>query len=536
MGDSVEAVPLLSTREDRLSPSLAPWQSVVLLLPIIWLYTPILVRLFLQWVGPNSDPNFQHGIFVPLFALYVLWQDRKKLRTIPPESFWAGLPLVALALFTLVFGILGAEIFLQRVSLLILLAGLILLFRGQTFFRAILFPWAFLILMIPPPTLIMQHITFPLQLLASRLATNLLRLVGVPVLREGNTLTLAAMPLDVAEACSGIRSLLTLVTLAIIYGYLMECRKWVRVVLVCLAIPIAVVANSFRVFGTGLLVQYVGKDAGQGFFHEFEGWLVFVVALVMLFAVHRVISFIWKSGPVAAHDLAGVETSVSKRPADEIRMSAWSPRFGIAAVLLLATAIGLQAHSHNEVFPPRESLSSLPSQIDGWTGTDIPIDQETLNVLGPGEFLLRDYAHESQPPAPPVNLYIAYFPTQRAGDTIHSPNHCLPGAGWIPTSRQIIQLSGPDGSSFPVNRDVVSKLGDRQLVLYWFQAHGREVASEYQAKYYLIADSIRMNRSDGALVRLMTPMRQGESADAAQARMMKLGSQFLPLLDNYIPR
>jgi EpsI family protein len=212
-----------------------------------------------------------------------------------------------------------------------------------------------------------------------------------------------------------------------------------------------------------------------------------------------------------------------------------SARFGIAALLMLTTALVLLAHPHQEFFPPRTPLSSLPLQIDGWRGTDDPLDQETLNVLGPGEFLIRDYqdANRSQPS---INLYIAYFPTQKAGDTIHSPNHCLPGAGWVPISREVVQITGPDGSSFPANRYVVSKSGERQLALYWFQAHGREVASEYRAKYYLIADSVHLNRSDGALVRLMSYMATGESADAAQERIMKLGSQFLPLLDNYIPR
>jgi EpsI family protein len=220
-------------------------------------------------------------------------------------------------------------------------------------------------------------------------------------------------------------------------------------------------------------------------------------------------------------------------------MNARSLRFGIVAALMLATALLLQAHSRSESFPPRASLSSLPLQIDDWTGTDNALDQETLDILGPGEFLIRDYENASQSqsqPQPWINLYIAYFPTQKTGDTIHSPNHCLPGAGWVPTSREVVQIAGPDGSSFPANRYVVSKGEDRQLVLYWFQAHGREVASEYWAKYYLVSDSVRMNRSDGGLVRLMTPMLNGESRDAAQARLMKLGSQFLPLLDNYIPR
>ena len=216
-------------------------------------------------------------------------------------------------------------------------------------------------------------------------------------------------------------------------------------------------------------------------------------------------------------------------------MKAGSLRFGIAAVLMLATALVLQVHSRGEFFPARTSLRSLPLQIDGWTGTDSGLDQQTLDILGPGEFLVRDYENASQP-QPWINLYMAYFPTQKAGDTIHSPNHCLPGAGWVPASREVVQIARPDGSSFPVNRYVVSKSGDRQLVLYWFQAHGREVASEYWAKYYLVSDSVRMNRSDGGLVRLMTPMLDGESPDVAQARIMKLGSQFIPLLDSYIPR
>jgi len=214
-------------------------------------------------------------------------------------------------------------------------------------------------------------------------------------------------------------------------------------------------------------------------------------------------------------------------------------RFGIAAVLMLATALVLQAHSRSEYFPPRISLGSLPSQIDGWTGTDSVLDKQTLDILGPGEFLVRDYENKSQQEAarePWIDLYIAYFPSQKAGDTIHSPNHCLPGAGWVPTSREIVRLNGPDGTSFPVNRYIVAKGQDRQLVLYWFQAHGRAVASEYWAKYYLVSDSVRMNRSDGGLVRLMSPMLQGESADAAEARIMKLGSRLVPLLDNYIPR
>jgi len=298
MSNSVEIAPAVLTSGDRrLSYGLPQWQGAALLLLLGWLYASILARLFLQWAGPTRDPNFEHGIFVPLFAFYILWQDRKRLQAIRPDPSWAGLPILALGLIMLVLGVLGAELFFSRASLLVMLAGLIILFEGWTFFRGVLFPWAVLILMIPIPNLILQQITFPLQLLASKLATGLLEVVGVPVLRQGNVIVLASMPLDVAEACSGIRSLLTLVTLAIIYGYLMETRIWVRILLTFSAIPIAVAANSFRIFGTGLLVQYWDPDKAEGFFHTFSGWLIFVVALLLLFAVHRLVAFIWKSGP-----------------------------------------------------------------------------------------------------------------------------------------------------------------------------------------------------------------------------------------------
>ena len=300
MGNSVEIAPLAPAGEGRLLSGLLRFQGWSLLLLFVWLYHSILYNLVLQWI---HDPNFSHGFFVPAFSLYVLWQDRKELKSIQPAPSWAGLPLVLVALVLLVLGVLGVELFTSRVSLLVLLAGLCVLSRGWEFFRAVRFPWAFLILMIPLPNLILQKFTFPLQMLASRLSTFMLEIVGVPVLREGNVIVLAAMPLEVAEACSGIRSLFSLVTLAIIYGYLMEKRNWVRVVLACAAVPIAVFANSFRIFGTGLIVQYWDPDKAVGFYHEFQGWLVFVVSLALLFALHRVILTIWKSSPTARNRL-----------------------------------------------------------------------------------------------------------------------------------------------------------------------------------------------------------------------------------------
>jgi exosortase len=273
------------------------WQVLTLGLLTGWIYLPILSRLALQWW---NDPNFSHGFFVPAFSVFLVWQAKPRLAQIPARPSWWGLPIVILALLTLVVGVLGAELFLSRVSLILLIAGLIVFFLGWDFFRAVLFPWAFLFLMVPIPAIVFNQITFPLQLLASKFASTLLQLMGVPVLREGNVINLPAMPLQVAEACSGIRSLMSLATLAIIYGAVMEPRKLVRVLLALASVPIAVVANSLRIVGTGLLVQYWDPDKAEGFFHAFSGWLIFVVSLLMLFFLHSVLNSMFGTRKKAA--------------------------------------------------------------------------------------------------------------------------------------------------------------------------------------------------------------------------------------------
>ena len=263
------------------------WRTAALLALIAWLYAPILLHLSSQW---RADPNFSHGFFVPLFSLFVVWQDRGRLAAIRRVPSNWGIPLILISLSMLILGVLGAELFLSRFSLLLLTTGLVIFFLGWEFLRALLFPLAFLILMIPIPTILFNQITFPLQILASKLAAWFLPLLGVPVLREGNIINLPAMPLEVADACSGIRSLMTLTTLTIMYGYLLESRVLIRVLLAIAAIPIAVIANGFRIVGTGLLVQYWDPDKAQGFFHEFSGWLIFVVSMFMLFFLHRLLT------------------------------------------------------------------------------------------------------------------------------------------------------------------------------------------------------------------------------------------------------
>ncbi len=271
------------------------WNGAILLLLLAYLYSGVLARLVEQWW---TDPDFSHGFFVPAFSAFVIWQRRKRLAALPVGPSWSGLVVIAGALAILIVGVLGAELFLSRSSLVLLLAGLAIYFLGWGWLRGVVFPWAFLFLMVPIPRIIYNQITFPLQFLASSLASSLLALVGVPVLREGNVIHLPTMSLEVVEACSGIRSLMSLVTLALIYGYFMEPRILRRGLLCIAAVPVAVAANGLRVMGTGLLGYYWDPDKAEGFLHTFAGWVIFLVSLGMLFLLHSAMR--WVSGRRAA--------------------------------------------------------------------------------------------------------------------------------------------------------------------------------------------------------------------------------------------
>jgi EpsI family protein len=210
-------------------------------------------------------------------------------------------------------------------------------------------------------------------------------------------------------------------------------------------------------------------------------------------------------------------------------------RFALTGFLLAGSALFIQRLHQKEIIPPHPPLAYLPVRLGGWIGTDEPIPRDTRQVLGEGDFLQRAYRDNSGG-LPPVGLFMAYFPTQRTGDTIHSPLNCLPGSGWFPLQASRIMLSVAGHPPFPVNRYYIAKGSDRALVLYWYWAHGRGVASEYLAKFYLVQDSIRLNRSDGALIRIIAPVDSGETLVSAEKSLTAFGQQLVPLIDDYVPR
>ncbi len=260
------------------------WQGAVIVAAMLLLYGPVLWRLMQQWY---SDPDYSHGFLVPFLSAYLIWQRRDKLAEIVRKPSNWGMLVVLGSLGLLFLGSLGAELFLARISIIGTICGLIIYFAGWALLRAISFPLAFLLFAIPLPALIYNEIVFPLQGIASRFATGFLEMLNLfPIMREGNVLIMPGMRLEVVEACSGIRSLMSLLALAAGYGYLAEKSVPVRWFLFLAMVPLAIVSNGTRVMITALMTNYIGPKAAEGFMHEFSGWVIFVVATALFLGLH----------------------------------------------------------------------------------------------------------------------------------------------------------------------------------------------------------------------------------------------------------
>jgi exosortase D (VPLPA-CTERM-specific) len=478
------------------------------------LYWGVLAKLVADW---SADENYSHGFLVAPLAVWIAWRARAFEGVPSRAATWAGAAVVAASTMVLLAGLLGAELFLTRFALLATLAGSALVLGGSSSLRASAFALLLLFLTIPVPAILLNQVTFPLQLLASQFGEFVLSVLQIPVLREGNVIILANTTLEIAEACSGIRSLVSLLTLALVWGYFAGMSGRARALLVVAACPIAIAANGLRVAGTGVAAHYAGAAAAEGFLHTFSGWLVFVVACALLFPVQRLAAWLFKT-----------PNGQTPRPFDAAPGSPRAPasntfvvRAAILAACFLAAAVGVRAMARTEVGSLRHPLRDLPWSIGAWSGRDAgALDERTLDVLRVDEYVNRYY---SAPGSPPVGVYVGYYRSQRQGQTMHSPLHCLPGSGWEPGTRERVALPAPGGMGQPgstveVNRLVIHKGLDRQVVVYWYQSPGRIVASEYWGKIYTVLDALRSNRSDGALVRVIVPIDgEGEGAEAVAA-------------------
>jgi len=509
--------------------SRTPGALAFAMLGLALLYGSVLAGLVRAW----TTDDYSHGFLVAPLCAYLVWQRRHRLAAVAVRPSLAGLAVVLVSLLVFVVGELGAEMFLARVSFIGVVAGSVMFVLGTARARVLLLPIGLALLAIPLPAIVFNRIAFPLQLMASRVSEAALTAFGIPVLREGNLIYLASATLEVAEACSGIRSLMSLMTFGVVYGYFTETSVLRRVLLAAAMVPIAIIANAVRVAGTGLVAHVAGDAAADDFFHFFAGWLVFMAAVILLFVLQRLMKLAGKDDHTP-RSTAGAATQTGQT------VSA-ARLFCLAGVFV---AVGLAVHNGRaaDVVPIRQPLRGLPIQVEEWSGRANPdYDDRVVRILGADEYLTRVYRNGT---APPVDLFIGYYGSQRTGAVIHSPLNCLPGAGWQPIERRRVAVDVDLAArgeprrvgAVGINRVVVQKGDEQQVALYWYQERGRVIASEYASRAYMVLDAARYGRTDGALVRVTTPAgSDARDVEAATARLIEFVRLIFPLLAGYLP-
>ena len=357
----------------------------------------------------------------------------------------------------------------------------------------------------------------------------MLRGLGISVFLEGNVIDLGIYKLQVVEACSGLRYLYPLMSIGFLMAYMYQAPLWRRVALFLTTIPVTVLMNSLRIAAVGVLVQRWGSGMADGFMHYFEGWIIFIACLATLLAE------IWLFERFGARRrILDVLVFPSVRGGGAVNVDVPVARHPIVAgmALLLAAGLAAQTVAHREeVRPERTSLAAFPLTLDKWQASKTLMETEVEIFLGLEDYVIADYRRDEQI----VNFYAAYYGSQRKGVSPHSPQVCIPGGGWLITSLDRVPVTLVDGSTLEVNRVVIDRNGQRQLVYYWFEQRGRRIASEYWMKWYLMVDALMRNRSDGALVRVTTPVGASESAENAEQRLVDFVKLAVPQLPAYIP-
>jgi exosortase D (VPLPA-CTERM-specific) len=395
-------------------------------------------------------------------------------------------------------------------------------------------PLFILVFMVPLPQFVLANLSTKLQLLSSQLGVWFMRLFDISVYLEGNVIDLGGYKLQVADACSGLRYLFPLMTLGFLMAYFYKGATWKRIALFLSSIPITLVMNSFRVGTIGLMVEHWGIGTAEGFLHEFQGWAVFMASAALMLGEIAILNrFGRESG--TWRQLFGIEfPAASPRGAPVARRSLPASFVGACGLLLLFAVVTEMMPRPAEIYPPRASFADYPMQLGRWSGRTESMDGVYLDALKLDDYLLADYAG---PDGRSVNLYIAYYDSQRKGEAVHSPRSCLPGGGWQLEDFGQRTLEGirVAGKPLRVNRTLI-ELGDqRELVYYWFQQRGRVITNEFAVKWYLFWDALTRHRTDGALVRLIATLPPGSDEAAADRRLADLARQVTPTLPRYVP-
>jgi exosortase D (VPLPA-CTERM-specific) len=507
------------------------WKPILVVFVLAFLYAVVLTKLGKDWW---TDENYSHGLLIPFVIGYIVWLEFDKLKkAFENPQTWLGFSIIILAILMLLAGTLGAELFVQRISLIVILVGIVIYFFGVKLLKLLIVPFTLLLLAIPIPQIIFNKIAFPLQIWASQLAIFGIRVFGVPSVREGNVIELlprGAMEvarLEVVEACSGIRSLMTLVTLALVFWYFTKDKRkfeWLRVlVLMFSAIPIAILTNSARVTLTAILTYNYGKQTAETW-HEISGWLVYIVALILLWFVN----FVFKKFQ-SREQL--VENQEAETPSFTLVVLKFPTIWLVAATIFLSAFFINWFETRGEIEVSRKPLKELSATLGDWKqkGGDIRFSEQTESVLRTSDYVMREYSLLDGRYA---NLYVGYYASQRSGATYHSPQNCLPGSGWEMKQPELVEIKNGE-KSFMANRYIIQNGNVRHVLVYWYQGRGKTNASEYTDKIDTVLDGIMRNRSDGAMVRIMIPINSSES-EALQSAV-DLSSQLAAKLSEFVP-
>lgn len=496
-----------------------------------YLYADSLRFLVDAWLEDNNS----HGPFIPLISLYMIWMRRHGLQSVDTSGTWWGVPIVGVGLFVYVVGQFAAMHAIVHVSLWLVIVGLLTCAIGLSGIRQIAFPLCYLLAAIPPPTFLQYELSSRLQLWSSALGIGFLQSIGIMALRDGNVIDLGRIQLQVVEACSGLRYLFPLTTLTILGAYLYRDTLWKRILLVLSSIPISILLNGVRIGVIGVLVEHYGSGAAEGFTHFFEGWVIFVASLGLLCLEMWLLGKVGSGLPSRPFwERIGLPEA---RPVSGPSVTRHTPvaSFAVGVALLVLTVPVAPLLVQDEFPQPvRQSLLEFPLRLDAWEGVSAPIERQYLDALQLDDYLLADYTATGQPT---VNVYVAYYLSPKKGRSSHSPKQCIPGGGWEITSFAPVEMDRVVGGApgREINRVVIQKGGQKQIVYYWFKQRDRWITSEYLVKFFLFWDSLTRHRADGALIRLTSSVHAGESEAVADQRLQTLAGLVTPLLDRYVP-
>ncbi len=479
------------------------------------------------WMG---RPEFSHGPLLPLIAGFLVWQRRDQLERLAFTGAYGGVLVLALSGGLLLLGTIGAAYSLQQYALVLGLAGLALSWTGWAAVPHLAMPFLTLLLMVPQPDFILNNMSAQLQLWSSNLGVLLIRAAGISVFLEGNIIDLGGYRLQVVEACSGLRYLFPLMTIGLLIAYFYRGAIWKRALVFLASIPVTILMNSLRLGTIGLMVDRWGPAMAEGFLHDFQGWMVFMLSAAILLWLAALLNRFgadrrpWRE----AFDVtfpAPAAAGGTKRPRPV-------PRAFVLALAVLVAIGAAEAIIPNrpQVVPDHDSLAAFPRSIGEWQGRAARLPADVLDTLQLDDYALVDYASSQQDA---VNLYVSYYATQRDRRVVHSPASCLPGGGWVIEGHEIAH---PPGTSLTVNRMVIASGDQRALVYYWFDQRGRDLTSEWSVKWYLFWDEIVRRRSDGSMIRAMTPVRHGESLGTAERRLQDFVAAADAPLRKFLPR